>query len=163
MASRRSKDKTPATNNQIVKEEPASPLDIVNRFTPLGTIPKPNNSSVLAYTYDPYGLTNVHQPVQTVFPKNPNASQYVKKQCAQNLFSIEPNRSSITDPFRRAIGYFPPQFHWIPEHNQKNVLYYFDILRHENSITIKAIKDKTNSAKIIYHSVYLNNIISKEM
>ena len=40
--------------------------------------------------------------------------------------------------------------------------YYPDILRHENSITIKAIKDKANSDKIIYHSVYLNHIISKE-
>ena len=87
MASRRLKDKTPATNNQIVKKESASPLNIANRFTTLGTIPKPNYSSVLASTYDPYALTNVHQPVQTVFPRNPNASQYVKKQCVQNLFS----------------------------------------------------------------------------
>ena len=74
MASRRSKDKSPATDNQIVKNEPASPLNTVNRFTTLGTIPKPNYSSVLASTYDPYALTNVHQPVQTVFPGNPNAS-----------------------------------------------------------------------------------------
>ena len=79
MASRRSRDKMPDTNNQIVKNEPASPLNTVNRFTTLGTIPKPNYSSVLASTYDPYALTNVHQPVQTVFPRNPNASQYVKK------------------------------------------------------------------------------------
>ena len=41
--------------------------------------------------------------------------------------------------------------------------YYSDILRHENSITIKAIRDKANSAKIIYHSVFLNHIISEEM
>ena len=102
MASRRSKDKTPATDNQIVKKGPASPLNIVNRFTPLGTIPKPNYSFVLASTYDPYALTNVHQTVQTVFPRNPNASQYVKKRYVQNLFSVKPNRSSITDPFRLA-------------------------------------------------------------
>ena len=63
MASRRLKDKTPATDNQIVKKEPASPLNIANRFTTLGTIPKPNQSSVLASTYDPYALTNVHQLV----------------------------------------------------------------------------------------------------
>ena len=74
MASRRSKDKTPATRNQIVKKELASLLNIVNYFTPLGTIPKPNYSFVSASTYDPYALTNVHQPIQTVFPKNPNAS-----------------------------------------------------------------------------------------
>ena len=64
MASRRSKDKTLATDNQIVKKEPASPLNIANRFTTLGTIPKPNYSSILASTYVPYALTNVHQPVQ---------------------------------------------------------------------------------------------------
>ena len=69
----------PDTNNQIVKNELASPINTVNRCTTLGTIPKPNYSSVLASTYDPYALTNVHRPVQTVFPKNPNASQYVKK------------------------------------------------------------------------------------
>ena len=34
MASRRSKDKTPATTGQIVKKESVSPLDIVNRYTP---------------------------------------------------------------------------------------------------------------------------------
>ena len=79
MASRRSRDKTLDTNNQIVKNESASPLNIVNRFTTLGTIPKPNYSFVLAFTYDPYALTSVHQPVQTVFPRNLNASQYVKK------------------------------------------------------------------------------------
>ena len=78
MASKRSKDKT-ATDNQIVKKEPAAPLDIINHFTPLGTIPKPNYSSVLASTYDPYALSNVHQPIQIVFPRNPNASQYLKK------------------------------------------------------------------------------------
>ena len=38
MASRRSNDKSPATTNPIVKKEPVSSLDIVNRFTPLGTI-----------------------------------------------------------------------------------------------------------------------------
>ena len=63
IASRRSKDKSPAIDNQIVKKEPASPLNIVNRFTTLGTIPKPNYSSVLASIYDPYALTNVYQPV----------------------------------------------------------------------------------------------------
>ena len=111
MASRRSKDKMPATDNQIVKTEPASPLNIVNRFTTLGTIPKPNYSSVLASTNDPYALTKVHQSIQTVFSRNPNASQYVKKRYVQNLFSVEPNRASITNPFRLATNYFPPLFH----------------------------------------------------
>ena len=60
MTSRRSKDKTPATANPIVKKEHVSSLDIVNRFTPLGTILKPNYSSILASSYDPYALTIVN-------------------------------------------------------------------------------------------------------
>ena len=108
MASRWSKDKTLATANPIVKKEPVSSLDIINRFTPLGTIPKPNYYSVLASPYDPYALTTVNQPIKTVYPNTPNVSQYVKKQSIQNLFSIEPNRASITNPFRLATTYFPP-------------------------------------------------------
>ena len=86
----------------------------------------------------------------------------LKKRYVQNLFSVEPNRASITNPFKLATSYFPPLFHWIPEHGQKNVQYYSAILQHENSITIKPIRDKANGEKIIYHSVYLNHIISKE-
>ena len=67
MASRRSSDRTPNSNNQYVKIEPASPINTVNRFTTLGTIPKPNYSFVLASTYDPYALTNSHRSVQTIF------------------------------------------------------------------------------------------------
>ena len=113
MASRQSKDKTPTTANPIVKKELVSSLDIVNRFTHLGTIPKPNYSSVLASPYDPYALATVNQPVKIVYPNASNASQYVKKQSIQNLFSVEPNRTSITNPFRLATSYFPSQFHWI--------------------------------------------------
>ena len=123
MASRQSNDKTPTTTNPIVKKEPVSSLDIVNRFTPLGTIPKPNYSSILASQYDPYALATVHQPVKTIYPNASNASQYVRKQYIQNLFSVEPNRASITNPFRLATSDFPPNFHWIPEHSQKTVQY----------------------------------------
>ena len=69
MASRRSKDKHLAeTSKQIVKKEPVSPLEVANRFTTLGTIPKPNYSTVLTSSYDPYALTPVNQPIRTVFP-----------------------------------------------------------------------------------------------
>ena len=163
MASRRLKDKTPATIGQIVKKELVSPLEMVNRYTPLGTIPKPNYTSVLATPYDPYTMTTVNQPIKTIYPKVSNTSQYVKKQYVQNLFSIEPNKASITDPFSLATSYFPLRFRWIPEHGGKIVQYYSDILRHENSITIKAITDKVNTTKIIYHSVFLNHIIFEEM
>ena len=74
MASRRSKDKTAATTGQIVKNEPVSPLKMVNRYTPLGTIPKPNYSFLLATPYDPYAMTIVNQIVKTVYPKVCNTS-----------------------------------------------------------------------------------------
>ena len=61
MASRGSKDKGPAaSHDQIVKREPVSPGDIANRLTTLGSIPKPNYSSVLVSAYDPYALTPVN-------------------------------------------------------------------------------------------------------
>ena len=81
MANRRSKDKHPTeTSKQIVKNEPASPIEIANHFTTIGTIPRPNYSTVLASSYDPYAITPVNQPIRTAFPKNPNNPQYIKKQ-----------------------------------------------------------------------------------
>ena len=68
MASRRSKDKSPAIDKPLVKKEHVSSLEIFNHFTPLGTIPKPNYSPVLASSYDPYALTSVSQPIKTVYP-----------------------------------------------------------------------------------------------
>ena len=87
-ASRRSKDKHPATDTtkQIIKHEPASLIDIANRFTTLGTIPRPNYSTVLAFSYDPYAMVPTNQPIKATFSRNPNVSQYVKKQYCQNLF-----------------------------------------------------------------------------
>ena len=70
MASRRSKDKTPATDNQIVKKELTSPLNIVNRFTTLGTIPKPIYSSILASKYDTYA-NQCSSTCSNYFPQKP--------------------------------------------------------------------------------------------
>ena len=103
MASRRPKDNHPVeTSKQIVKKEPASPLEITNRFTTLGTIPRPNYSTVLASSYDPYAITPVNQTIRTAFPRNSYNPQYIKKQYFQNLFYIEPNKVSIFDPPRLA-------------------------------------------------------------
>ena len=87
MASRRSRDKHPAIyTKQLVKQELASPVEIANCFTTLGIIPRPNYSTVLASSYDPYAMVLANQPVKDTFSKNPNPSQYVKKQYFQNLF-----------------------------------------------------------------------------
>ena len=75
MATRRLKDKHPTTKTTkaLVKKEPASPVDIANHFIPLGTIPKPNYSSVLASPYDPYAMVPARHPVKPTFSRNPNA------------------------------------------------------------------------------------------
>ena len=80
MASRRSKDKHPAkTSKQIVRKEPTSPIEIANHFTTLGTIPRPNCSTVLASSYDPYAITPIHQPIRTAFPKKSHYSSIHQK------------------------------------------------------------------------------------
>ena len=122
MASKRSKDNHPVeTSKQILKNEPVSPIEITNCFTTLGTIPRPNYSTVLASSYDPYAITPVNQPIRATFPRNSNNPQYIKKKYFQNLFWIEPNRVSISDPLNLAKSYFPARFHWIPEHKEKNL------------------------------------------
>ena len=80
MASRRSKDKHPAeTSKQIVKNELAFPIEIANRFTILGTIPRPNYSTVPVSSYDPYAITPIHQPIRTAFPKKSHYSSIHQK------------------------------------------------------------------------------------
>ena len=111
-------------------------------------IPRPNYSTVLASSYDPYAITPVNQPIKTVFSKN--SPQYIKKQYFQHLFYIEPNKVSISDALRLAKSYFPSMFHWIPEHREKNLNYYSDLLRHEKYIIINIVSDKDDTFKIIY-------------
>ena len=88
MASRRSSDRTLDSNNQIVKIESASPINTVNRFTTLGTILKPNYSSVLASTYDLYALTNSHRPVQTIFLGTPIFPNMLKNVMLKTCFLL---------------------------------------------------------------------------
>ena len=78
------------------------------------------------------------------------------------MFSIEPNRAMIKDPLKLATGYFPQNFHWIPEHISKDLRYYSAILFHEKSIFIKPIHDKADTSKVIYHSVLLLDIVTEE-
>ena len=61
MASRSSRDKHPAIDTkQLIKQEPASPIAIADRFITLGTIPKQNYSTVLASSFDLYAMVPVN-------------------------------------------------------------------------------------------------------
>jgi hypothetical protein len=62
------------------------------------------------------------------------------------------------------ISYFPPDFHWIPEHPQKNLIYYTNILIQAKSIHIKPIFSKTSSSPKLSGSLasIINFISEKE-
>ena len=68
----------------------------------------------------------------------------------------------IKDLLKLATDYFPLNFHWMLEHNGKNLNYYFAILFHEKLVFIKSILDKIDKSKIIYHSVFILNIVTEE-
>ena len=68
----------------------------------------------------------------------------------------------IKDPLKLATNYFPLNFHWILEYNGKNLSYYSAILFHEKLVLIKSIPDKIDKSKIIYHSVFILNVITEE-
>ena len=68
----------------------------------------------------------------------------------------------IKDPLKLATNYFPLNFHWILEYNGKNLSYYSTILFHEKLVLIKSIPDKIDKSKIIYHSVFILNVITEE-
>ena len=55
---------------------------------PLGTIAKPNYLTILASTYDPYAISTATHLIQTTFPINPNASNYVKNNIAKTFFLL---------------------------------------------------------------------------
>ena len=110
MASRQSKDKSPATDKPLVKKEHVSSLEIVNHFTPLGTIPKPNYSSVLASSYDPYTLTSVSQPIKTVYPKLPMLHSMLKKNLLKTYFLLSLIGLPLLIPLGLLLAIFPQQF-----------------------------------------------------
>ncbi|KAI8547564.1 hypothetical protein RHMOL_Rhmol07G0206100 [Rhododendron molle] len=66
-----------------------------------------------------------------------------------NLFSIE-----------LVKAFFPPGWHFILAHPDKTLSFYNDILLNHQSVLIKPITDKRDSNKVIYHSIYIHNIVS---
>jgi hypothetical protein len=79
---------------------------------------------------------------------------YIRLPSFQYLFSIEKNHSYIKSPSELALSYFPPDFHWIPEHPQKNLAYYTNILIQTEFVRFNPIFSKT------YYSVKLNGNIA---
>lgn len=57
---------------------------------------------------------------------------------------------------------FSHGIHWIPEHIQKDLQYYYFIFTQTQFILVKLIFYKNNKTKMIYHSVYKLNLITNE-
>lgn len=57
------------------------------------------------------------------------------------------------------MQYFPPGWHFAPFSPYKSLHFYKDILVQTESVQIKAIYDRTDQTKVIYHSLYIKKII----
>jgi hypothetical protein len=90
-------------------------------------------------------------------------SIYISLPFSQHLFYIEKNHSHIKSPKQLILSYFPPDFHWIPEHPQKNLVYYTNILIQTKSVHIKPIFSKTSgSPKLSGSLASITNFISEK-
>ena len=93
MAGKWSKDKHPTTDTtkQLIKQEPASSAAIANYFTALGTIHKPNFSTMLASSYDPYAMVPANQSIKAIFSKNPPMLlNMLKNNTSKTCFPLNP-------------------------------------------------------------------------
>ncbi|KAI8571495.1 hypothetical protein RHMOL_Rhmol01G0124300 [Rhododendron molle] len=144
-----------------------------NRYQVLGQIPpKLEYKSALAYipspsqciATDPFCSQKSIQTSQSSQPNYPvktsTPTEYLLKPVTTKLFSIEPVHQNVHQPFELVNSFFPPGWHFVPAHPDKSLSFYRDILQLHKSILIKPIKDKINPNKVIYHSLYIHNIVS---
>ena len=80
-----------------------------------------------------------------------NATKHLK------IFSFPENPENILHSTKRSLN-----VHWIPENTCKDLKYYSTILFRERPIFIKPITNKFDVSKIVYHSVFILNIITEE-
>ncbi|XP_028103180.1 uncharacterized protein LOC114302362 [Camellia sinensis] len=133
------------------------PIEMFNRYQVLGNIPKPSYTSALAT--DHFASSS-----QAVTPYPPNLikiarSDYVKS-TTTNLFFKEPSHPKSQSVNDLVKSYFPPGWHFVPMHPAKTITFYRDILFNHQSIVIKPIYDRTYTSKVVYHSLYIHNIVS---
>ncbi|KAI5352722.1 hypothetical protein L3X38_005614 [Prunus dulcis] len=146
--------------SQIVPFPGCSPIQISNRFANLGATVgqvRPSFQSALISSHDPYQDIAITNPPVVSYLKT---SPYMVKSHS-HLFVIESKYNSIANPITIAKSYFPPNSHFIPPAPFKNLKYYRDILHETHSITIKPIKDRENPHIILYHSLYIHQIINE--
>ena len=154
-------------------------VETTNRFQTLGRIPQPY-SYTSALASDPAFSINAHNKqidpfaskYVTVIPTSRSVSQfqttdnpaptYLPKPAQHKLFYIEPSLLSLKDPAQIAKTYFPRNWHFTPEHPEKTLAYYKEILVQTASVHFKPITDRIDATKIIYHSLYIHRVLTLE-
>ncbi|CAL9024064.1 unnamed protein product, partial [Prunus brigantina] len=94
-------------------------------------------------------------------PFYPKTSPYVFKSTS-NLFILEPHVTASLSPALIAQNHFPPGFHYLPHSPYKSLKFYREILHETKSVDIKPILDKIDPQKIIYHSLYIYQVLSQK-
>ncbi|KAI5323147.1 hypothetical protein L3X38_032219 [Prunus dulcis] len=138
----------------------ATPLSAANRFSSLGSTVgqiRPSYQSTLVASYDPFSVDIPAGPSVAVKKSSP----YLPKSNS-HLFVIEPVYDVHANPVEIAKHYFPPGFHYMPSSPYKSLKYCRDILLETKSVEIKPIKDRDHPEIILYHSLYIHQIISQE-
>lgn len=131
-----------------------------NRFSSLGTTVgqiSPNYQSALVSSYDPFQIST--QITQLPSPLR-KSSPYAPKD-KTHLFIIESVLDNLSEPVAIAKHYFPPNFHFMPQSPYKSLKYYRDILNETQSVEIKPVKDCNQPHIILYHSLYIHQILSQ--
>jgi hypothetical protein len=115
-------------------------LAFTNRFMTFSPEPNITFSSALATEFSPFLGPSIRPRMS--FIKTDKPSAYIRLPFFQHLFFVEIGMAPIKDPSQLAITYFPPRFHWIPEHPLKDISYYTTILVETKSVHFKPILDQ---------------------
>ncbi|BBH03941.1 hypothetical protein Prudu_014945 [Prunus dulcis] len=155
MAPKKDKNKEPASQPKPSQSQP-KPSQLQHSRSTIGQI-RPSYQSTLVASYDPFSVDVPAGP--SVAPKK--TSPYLPKS-QSHLFVIEPLYDVHHNPVEIVKHYFPPGFHYMPSSPYKSPKYYRDILLETKSVEIKPIKDRDHPEIILYHSLYIHQIISQE-
>ena len=64
------------------------------------------------------------------------------------------------DPIKLAMQFFPLGWYFTPNIPEKSLSFYKDIILSTYSISLKTIYDRVDQTKIIFHSIYIKQVIS---
>jgi len=131
-------------------------LALTNRFMTFSPEPNITFSSALATEFCPFLGPSIRPRMPFIKAEKP--STYIRLPFFQHLFFIEIGMAPIKDPSQLAIAYFPPRFHWVPEHPLKDISYYTTILVETKSVHFKPILDQ-KTGKTLYMSVYFDKVL----